>query len=50
MVVTSVAGHLMSLDFIEQYKPWHSCDPSALFSVPVMKTVPQVSLLTNIKK
>jgi DNA topoisomerase III len=42
MVVTSVTGHLMELDFDERYKRWASCDPAALYQAPVRKFVPQV--------
>ena len=33
--MTSVAGHLMSQDFIDRYRKWHSCDPSALFEATI---------------
>lgn len=42
MVMTSVAGHLMELEFTEQFRKWHSCDPVSLFDAPVRKHVPQV--------
>eukprot|EP00268_Persea_americana_P023588 TRINITY_DN23151_c0_g1_i7.p1 TRINITY_DN23151_c0_g1~~TRINITY_DN23151_c0_g1_i7.p1 ORF type:complete len:566 (+),score=90.61 TRINITY_DN23151_c0_g1_i7:130-1827(+) len=41
MLVTSVTGHLMELDFDERYRKWYSCDPSDLYSAPVRKHVPQ---------
>ena len=41
MVVTSVTGHMMELDFTETHRKWHSCDPVALFKAPVRKLVPQ---------
>ncbi|KAF9599783.1 hypothetical protein IFM89_001729 [Coptis chinensis] len=40
MVVTSVTGHLMELDFHDTYKKWHSCDPLQLYDLPVLKSVP----------
>jgi DNA topoisomerase-3 len=43
MLVTSVTGHLMELDFDDRYRKWYSCDPEALFEAPVRKVVPQVS-------
>ena len=39
MTMTSVLGHLMSLDFVEQYKSWRSCAPLELFDAPIRKTV-----------
>ncbi|KAJ3673895.1 hypothetical protein LUZ60_005887 [Juncus effusus] len=41
MLVTSVTGHLMELEFDERYKKWHSCDPAVLYQAPVHKHVPQ---------
>ncbi len=43
MTFTSVAGHLMELDFPASHKGWRSCSLVELFSAPVHKTVPQVS-------
>lgn len=42
MLMTSVTGHLMELEFEDQYRKWHSCDPVDLFQAPVRKKVPQV--------
>jgi DNA topoisomerase-3 len=39
MIFSSVAGHLMELDFTPQYKPWHGCRPGQLFTAPVVKQV-----------
>ncbi|XP_058092918.1 DNA topoisomerase 3-alpha isoform X2 [Magnolia sinica] len=44
MLVTSVTGHLMELDFDDRYRKWHSCDPADLYSAPVRKNVPQDKL------
>uniref|UniRef100_N1R4S4 DNA topoisomerase n=1 Tax=Aegilops tauschii TaxID=37682 RepID=N1R4S4_AEGTA len=41
MLVTSVTGHLMELDFDDRYRRWYSCDPAELFHAPVRKAVPQ---------
>ncbi|KAK9812774.1 hypothetical protein WJX72_003468 [[Myrmecia] bisecta] len=41
MVFTSVAGHLMELDFGAAHKKWHSCSPADLYGAPVHKSVPQ---------
>ena len=45
MLVTSVTGHLMELDFDDRYRKWYSCDPAELFHAPVRKAVPQVPVL-----
>lgn len=42
MLFTSVAGHLMELDFPAHYKRWRGCSPLDLYSAPVNKSVPQV--------
>jgi hypothetical protein len=44
MVFTSVAGHLMELDFDQIHKKWHGCAPIDLYTATVHKNVPQVSL------
>ncbi|KAK1296608.1 hypothetical protein QJS10_CPB15g01974 [Acorus calamus] len=44
MVVTSVTGHLMELDFDDRFRKWHSCDPADLYHAPVRKHVPQDKL------
>ena len=40
MVVTSVTGHLMEMDFDASYKKWSSCDPVELFEAPIRTSVP----------
>jgi DNA topoisomerase-3 len=35
MLMTSVLGHLMEMDFEDQYKNWRGCDPASLFDAPV---------------
>ncbi len=42
MVFTSVAGHLMALDFPDHLKKWGSCAPLELYTAPVRKFVPKV--------
>ncbi|CAG0915750.1 unnamed protein product [Notodromas monacha] len=37
MVMTSVSGHLLGLDFGGSYKRWEGCDPLLLFRAPVGK-------------
>ncbi|KAE7997552.1 hypothetical protein FH972_002178 [Carpinus fangiana] len=34
MLVTSVTGHLMELEFEDRFRKWHSCDPADLYHVP----------------
>ena len=40
--MTSVLGHLTSLDFEQQYRKWNSCHPGQLFDAPVVEQVDQV--------
>ncbi len=42
MLFTSVSGHLMELEFTEQYTSWRGCSPLDLYNAPVIKRVPQV--------
>ncbi|KAK5132614.1 hypothetical protein LTR08_008813 [Meristemomyces frigidus] len=35
VTMTSVAGHLLSTEFVAEYRRWGSCDPSALFEAPI---------------
>lgn len=39
MVVTSVTGHLMELDFTPRHRNWQGHAPATLFAAPVVKTV-----------
>jgi DNA topoisomerase-3 len=39
MVMTSVTGHLMELEFDKAFKGWNSCQPSDLFDATILKTV-----------
>jgi DNA topoisomerase-3 len=39
MIVTSVTGHLMEIEFAAAYKGWSSCQPVELFTAPISKTV-----------
>jgi len=48
MVMASVSGHLMELDFSEEYKGWRRHAPTALFNAPLRYAVSQNSL--NIAK
>jgi DNA topoisomerase-3 len=41
MVMTSVSGHLLALEFVQQYKGWHSCSAEELFSAEVVKGCPE---------
>ncbi|CAK7354748.1 unnamed protein product [Dovyalis caffra] len=44
MLVTSVTGHLMELEFEDRFRKWHSCDPADLYTAPVRKFVPEDKL------
>ncbi|KAI9715325.1 MAG: DNA topoisomerase [Chrysothrix sp. TS-e1954] len=39
VVMTSVAGHINSVDFDSRYRGWHSCQPSQLFEAPLVTYV-----------
>ncbi|XP_038212166.1 DNA topoisomerase 3-alpha [Zerene cesonia] len=41
MVMTSVSGHLLGLEFVGSYKNWQSCNPLSLFDAPVFKYCPE---------
>ncbi|CAK1547296.1 unnamed protein product [Leptosia nina] len=41
MVMTSVSGHLLALEFVGTYKNWQTCNPVALFDAPVFKFCPE---------
>lgn len=41
MMFTSVAGHLMSLEFLPQFRNWRGCRPLELYEAPIRKSVPQ---------
>ena len=48
MTMTSVSGHLLGLDYDEKFRKWWSCDPLALFDLPVFKICKEQSAI-NIK-
>lgn len=39
MIVTSVTGHLMEIEFDAAYKGWNNCQPIELFTAPISKCV-----------
>ncbi|KAI9911606.1 hypothetical protein PsorP6_009585 [Peronosclerospora sorghi] len=39
MVVTSVTGHMMELEFDISVRSWQSCDPVELFTAPITKRI-----------
>lgn len=47
MVFTSVAGHMMAIDFPENYKQWQNHDPIVLFQAPIVKYVPEVCCIRS---
>nr|XP_047132275.1 DNA topoisomerase 3-alpha isoform X2 [Hydra vulgaris] len=40
MIMTSVSGHLIDLDFGGGYNKWNQCAPVALFEAPICRFVP----------
>ena len=42
MVMTSVAGHLLELDFVPPYNKWYGCEARQLYDAAVIKSVNQV--------
>jgi DNA topoisomerase-3 len=49
MVMTSVFGHLLNMEFHEQFRKWWSCHPVQLFDLPVERGVEEENMI-NIKK
>ena len=41
MVMTSVSGHLLNLDFSGSFRGWRSCSPLSLFDAPVQVYCPE---------
>ncbi|NXO01935.1 TOP3A topoisomerase, partial [Rhinopomastus cyanomelas] len=41
MVMTSVSGHLLDLDFKTPFRKWRSCNPLALFDAEIEKYCPE---------
>ena len=41
MVMTSVSGHLLNLEFTSSYRGWRQCSPLALFDAPVQSYCPE---------
>jgi hypothetical protein len=41
MIMTSVSGHLLGLEFVGNYRNWRACSPLSLFDAPVVKYCPQ---------
>ncbi|RWS07211.1 hypothetical protein B4U79_07604 [Dinothrombium tinctorium] len=37
MIMTSVSGHLINIDFTDRYRRWYSCDPVELFNAPIVE-------------
>ena len=37
--MTSLIGHVMSSDFPDEYRGWHSCPPDTLFDAPVIDKI-----------
>ncbi|KFB52593.1 AGAP010028-PA-like protein [Anopheles sinensis] len=41
MIMTSVSGHLLNLEFLPSFRGWQSCSPEDLFDAPVRKFCPE---------
>lgn len=50
MTVTAVRGHLVEIDFAEEYRKWNSVDPSILFSCPIKASIAHADLATNLRQ
>jgi DNA topoisomerase-3 len=52
VTMTSVLGHMTSLDFDQKYKPWKSCQPGQLFEAETVTTVDKdkKALADNLKQ
>ncbi|CAI9578073.1 unnamed protein product [Staurois parvus] len=48
VIMTSVSGHLLGMDFQRHLKSWHSCNPVSLFDAEVEKFCPDDMI--NIKR
>ena len=50
MVMTSLSGHLLNMEFAPQYRKWYSYNPVALFDAPLAKGVGEGNNSALIKK
>jgi hypothetical protein len=41
MIMTSVSGHLLELEFTGCYRNWQACSPMSLFDAPIQKVCRQ---------
>jgi DNA topoisomerase III len=39
MLVTSVVGHVMEMDFDDRFRRWTSCEPIDIFDAPIHRNV-----------
>lgn len=42
VTMTSVLGHLMAVEFSQEYRKWTSCEPAQLFDAPIVRYVDNV--------
>lgn len=47
--MTSVIGHVMSIDFPPQYQSWDKTDPATLFGAPTLKGEANPKVITELK-
>ena len=49
-VVTSVVGHVFSIDFPQAYQNWDTVDPASLFSAPVTKKAEKGHIVKHLQE
>jgi len=47
--VTSVAGHVFSVDFHAKYQSWDAVDPAELFTAPIVKKATSGGVIKNLE-
>jgi DNA topoisomerase-3 len=50
MTVTAVRGHLMEIDFNQEFQKWQSVDPSVLFTCPIKTSIAHPDLATSLRQ
>jgi DNA topoisomerase-3 len=49
MRVTSVVGHVFSVDFPPEYQDWESTDPASLFRAPIVRTAEKGGIVRHLQ-
>jgi DNA topoisomerase-3 len=47
--VSSVAGHVFSVDFPPQFQSWDSVDPAELFGAPILRKACKPSIVKHLQ-